>query len=128
MRVRARLRPASEPQCTAALPGPDIARVPDTTTAYWTIGPERVLQQLPSRPEGLTADEVANRTRIYGPNRVRSRQTLSRARVFVGQLKSPLLLLLLLAAGLSGMTGAWVDTGIVLAIVAASVGIGYVRE
>ena len=128
MRVLTRLRHASEPRCAAAVPGADIAAVPDTTTAYWTIGPERVLQQLQSRPEGLTAAEVAVRTRIYGPNRVRSRQTLSRARVFLGQLKSPLLLLLLLAAGLSGMTGAWVDTGIVLVIVAASVGIGYVRE
>ena len=91
---------------------------------YWTISPEQVLQQLQSRPEGLTADEVAIRMRWYGPNRVRSRQTLSRARVLAGQLKSPLLLLLLLAAGLSGMTGAWVDTGIVLVIVGASVGIG----
>ena len=44
------------------------------------------------------------------------------------QLRSPLLLLLVFAAGASALTGEWVDAAIVLAIVVASVGIGYSRE
>src|SRR6185503_20859087 len=59
---------------------------------------------------------------------LRERQSLSRARVFWNQIRSPLLLLLVFAAGASAFTGEWIDATIVLAIVAATVGIGYTRE
>jgi Mg2+-importing ATPase len=42
--------------------------------------------------------------------------------------RNPLLFLLLFAAGVSVLTGEWADAAIVLAIVAASVAIGYRRE
>jgi len=53
---------------------------------------------------------------------------LSRLRVLWNQLRSPLLLLLVFAAGASAVTGEWVDAVIVLAILLASAGIGYSRE
>jgi Mg2+-importing ATPase len=48
--------------------------------------------------------------------------------VLAGQLRSPLLLLLVFAAAVSGLTGQWVDAAIVVSIVLASVGIAYQRE
>jgi Mg2+-importing ATPase len=44
------------------------------------------------------------------------------------QLRSPLLLLLIVAAAVSMLTGEWLDAAIVVAIVIASAGIGYSRE
>ncbi len=44
------------------------------------------------------------------------------------QLRSPLVLLLVFAAGASAATGAWTDALIVTAIVLATVGIGWRRE
>ena len=44
------------------------------------------------------------------------------------QLRSPLLLLLVFAAGASVLTGEWLDASIVLTIVIATVAVGYSRE
>ena len=56
------------------------------------------------------------------------RTQLTRTRVILNQLRNPLLLVLVFAASASAMTGEWVDAVIVLAIVIATVGIGYARE
>jgi P-type Mg2+ transporter len=95
---------------------------------YWTSTPQQLFEQLESSADGLTTAEAAIRLRRGGPNRVRSHRPLSRLRVLLSQLESPLLLLLLFAAIVSGLTGEWFDAGIVLVIVGASAGIGYWRE
>jgi Mg2+-importing ATPase len=51
-----------------------------------------------------------------------------RRRVLWNQLRSPLLLLLIVAALASAMSGEWGDACIVLLIVMTSAGIGYWRE
>ena len=71
---------------------------------------------------------AAQRLREYGPNELRERRRLSRLDVFSRQLRSPLLLLLVFAAGASGLTGQWIDAGIVVTIVVATVAVGYSRE
>jgi Mg2+-importing ATPase len=71
---------------------------------------------------------AAERLQVHGPNEVREARPLTRLRVLLGQLKSPLLLLLVVAAGVALLTREWLDALIVLVIVLASVGIGYSRE
>jgi Mg2+-importing ATPase len=56
------------------------------------------------------------------------RQPLTRLRILWHQLRSPLLLVLLVAASISLATRAWTDAAIVLAIVLVSVVIGFRRE
>jgi Mg2+-importing ATPase len=53
---------------------------------------------------------------------------LSRLDVVVRQIRSPLLLLLVFAAGAAVLSGEWLDATIVLFIVVVTVGIGYSRE
>lgn len=103
---------------------------PDTAdlSAYWTREPAELTRRLRSSPDGLASREAADRLREYGPNEVRAERPLSRLRVLLGQLRSPLLLLLVFAAVASALTGEWLDAVIVLAIVFASVGTGYARE
>ncbi|HEX5215661.1 MAG TPA: magnesium-translocating P-type ATPase [Vicinamibacterales bacterium] len=97
-------------------------------TAYWTLDASEVAQRLTSGPEGLSGAEAATRLREHGPNELRERRTLSRLGVLVRQSRSPLLLLLVFAAGASAVTGQWLDAAIVVTIVMATVGIGYSRE
>ena len=107
------------------------ARVPvkaDTLDAYWALTPAEVMGHLRSAAAGLSSAEAARRLAHYGPNELRERGQLSRARVLWNQLRSPLLLLLVFAAGASALTGAWIDAAIVLTILVASIGIGYSRE
>ena len=100
----------------------------DDSQPYWTVPADRQFARLRSGPSGLTSAEAASRLRRHGPNRVRDHAAVSRLRVLASQFQSPLLLLLVFAAIVSGLTGQWLDAGIVLIIVATSAGIGYWRE
>jgi len=99
-----------------------------TPEHYWSADAHVLMRQLDSTREGLSAAEAAKRLREYGPNLVRERRRLSRTRVLLNQIRNPLLLVLVFAAGASTITGEWVDAFIVLLIVFATVGIGYGRE
>ena len=77
---------------------------------------------------GLDSTEAARRLVRFGPNELHRGHRSSRARVLWRQVKSPLILLLIFAAIASLFSGEWIDAGIVGAILAASIGIGYHRE
>jgi Mg2+-importing ATPase len=86
-----------------------------------------VFARLGSGTGGLTADEAGRRLRAVGPNAVRS----YRARawpVLLSQLRSPLLLLLAVAALASAFLGQGSDAVIIGVILVASVGLGFFNE
>jgi Mg2+-importing ATPase len=93
-----------------------------------TLPAADLLSALGTSPRGLTDVEAARRLAVQGPAEIDSGHTLTRTRVFLRQIESPLLWLLLFAALMSLMTRAWSDAGIVLTIVAATIGVGFVRE
>jgi Mg2+-importing ATPase len=95
---------------------------------YWSNGPDELAATLRSGVQGLTSTEAEARLRDYGPNALDALRPLSRVRVLLNQVRSPLLLLLIFAAAASGLTGEWFDAGIVLTIVVATVAVGYSRE
>jgi Mg2+-importing ATPase len=100
-------------------------RIPTTP---WALDAQEVAKSLASGPEGLSRTEAARRLVEYGSNELRERRQLSRLNVLTRQLRSPLLLLLVFAAGASALSGEWLDAAIVLTIVIATVAIGYSRE
>ncbi len=95
---------------------------------YWSLPPDELVTSLATTKDGLDGAEAALRLQRHGRNEVREHDALTRLGVLWNQLRSPLLLLLLFAAAVSLATGEWTDAAIVLAIVVASVGIGYTRE
>jgi Mg2+-importing ATPase len=96
--------------------------------AYWSLEPSEVLRRLGSSAGGLSSEAAEERLHRFGKNELKEEQGLSRARTFWNQIKSPLLLLLLFAAAVSGASGEWTDAFIVSAIVFVTVGIGFQRE
>jgi P-type Mg2+ transporter len=107
---------------------PGDAATPAAAPGYWTMTAEQVAERLGASAGGLSGDEAERRLAQFGANEISEREGFTRLGVLWNQLRSPLLLLLLFAAGVSLVTGEWVDAVIVLAIVLASVGIGYTRE
>ncbi len=103
-------------------------RTPVERRDYWSLTAPEVLVALSTRVQGLSQTEATERLRRYGPNTLRAQQSLSRLRVLGNQLRSPLLFLLVFAAAASAATREWVDSGIVLTVVLATVAIGYSRE
>ena len=91
------------------------------------LEPEAALTRLASRSSGLRPDEVAARLARYGPNVLAVRRVRATA-VLWRQVKSPILLLLLVAAIVSAFTGGATNAAIIGVIVALSVGLGFVNE
>ena len=92
-----------------------------------TLPADEVLVRLATASNGLTDDEVASRRLQVGPNviavrRVRVWEVLGR------QLRSALLLLLVVTAALSFFVGDRTDAVIIGVILVASVGLGFVNE
>lgn len=75
----------------------------------------------------MTSDDALERLHSHGPNIVSSRSA-GAIDVLVSQLKSPLLILLVAAASTSVLVGERTDAAIIIAIMALSVGLGFVNE
>lgn len=100
----------------------------DPPFAWWALPPAELLPGLDATDNGLSSREARARLDRFGSNELRAQRPLSRLGVFAEQIRNPLLLILVFAAAISLITGEWGDAIIVIAIVAASVGLGYARE
>ena len=86
-----------------------------------------VLGLLEAADTGLTARQAANRRKVVGPNEVAQARTTI-ASIVLGQLRSPLLVLLFVTAALSAVVGEPTNAIIILAILCASVTLGAVND
>ena len=91
------------------------------------LSPEDTLAAVGSRPDGLTSNEVEERRRRYGSNALSVHRVRATAVLF-RQIKNPILLLLLGAALVSGLTGGGTNAAIIAVIVLLSVGLGFFNE
>ncbi len=91
------------------------------------LEPEAVLGRLGSGEGGLTGEEARRRLDEFGPNVLRSHGARPWS-VLARQLRSFLLVLLVSAAVVSAAVGETTAAGIILTIVALSVGLGFVNE
>ena len=77
---------------------------------------------------GLTAAEVLQRRTQYGENRLPTEQGVSAWTILLNQLKSPLVYIILAAAGISLALGELGDFAIIMAVVVIDVILGFVQE
>ena len=114
---------------TAAVAAPDRASPPGELGLGDVAGlaPGAVLARLGSGPDGLTSAEAARRLRQFGPNELGTHR-VSAVAVVLRQVRNPVLVLLLAAALVSGLTGGGTNALIIAVIVMASVGLGFVNE
>ena len=71
----------------------------------YTQSAEEVLQALGVTAEGLSTQQAAERLEKYGPNKLKEAKKPSLLQRFLTQLKDPMLIILLIAAGVSALTG-----------------------
>ena len=99
------------------------------TRSWHAIDLAEALRELDTDPrQGLSEEEVRRRLERYGPNELRQEERASPFRLFLGQFKNTLIIILLLATVLSAVIGEIVDAGIILAIVIFSTVLGFVQE
>jgi hypothetical protein len=68
---------------------------------FWGISAAEMLQQLQTAKDGLTADDAKQRLARYGSNLLTPKKRSDLFTLLLGQFKSPIILILLLATGLS---------------------------
>lgn len=101
---------------------------------YYSQPVEEILQQLKvSSDRGLSEDEVKERLTRYGPNQLQSQKQKTLLMMFFEQFKSIMVVILLIAAVVSGVIGVMegeglVEAFVILAILVINAVIGTVQE
>jgi len=95
---------------------------------FWSIPANEIQQQLQSTPQGLTSHEVKIRLKQYGPNLLKPKKKSTALTLFLAQFQSPIILILIFAAGLSFFLNATTDALIILTIVLISGLLGFWQE
>jgi P-type Mg2+ transporter len=95
---------------------------------FWSLPADRVLQQLHSSIDGLSDREAKQRLIKYGANSLQQQRKSSAIGLLFNQFKSPIVLILMFAAGLSIFLRDRTDAMIILAIVLLSGLLGFWQE
>lgn len=108
---------------------PTSGAIPIPTSGPWTVEASAVAAALGTDPAaGLTRDEAADRLSRFGSNTLLERAANPPWRLFVEQFTNAMILVLLVAAGITAVIGELKDTAVILAIVAVNGIVGFVQE
>jgi Ca2+-transporting ATPase len=101
----------------------------DPNSSWHALEAPEVLRRLRADPgRGLSSEEARARLETHGPNELRLEKRVSAWRVFLGQFRNTLIIILLIATALSALVGELFDAGLILAIVIFSALLGFVQE
>ena len=95
---------------------------------FWSIPPEELQRQLDTKQEGLDEGEAQERLKKYGANLLEARKESYPLLLLLSQFKSPIILLLVFAAGLSIYLHQAADASIILVIIFISGLLGFWQE
>ena len=97
-------------------------------TQFWSVPSLELLQQLQTTAQGLMSDEVQQRLLRYGSNLLKPKKKSDALTLLLAQFKSPIILILIFAAGLSFFLHNPIDAVIILVIVLVSGFLGFWQE
>lgn len=97
------------------------------TEPYYRREADDVLARLDASMEGLSDAQTQERLRAHGPNRLAEGEKKSVARVFADQFKDLLVLILVIAAGISMITGNVESTVVIFAVLILNAVLGTVQ-
>jgi len=95
----------------------------------WTGSEEDVLQDLDVKPDqGLDPDKVSRRLEKFGENRLRSIESRSIWQILVDQLKSLMVVILLIASSFAFFVGDFVEGLAIAAVIGINTMVGFITE
>jgi len=96
--------------------------------SFWSIPTKDLLKNLQVTSTGLSTGEAQKRLTSYGTNRLKPQKRSGAFSLLISQFKSPIILILLFATGLSLFLHNLVDASIILSIVIISGLLGFWQE
>ena len=97
-------------------------------TAWHGMSAEEALARVGSTPRGLQAQEAARRLAADGPNELIEGQRIRPLQMFLGQFKSLIIWILIVAGAVSAALGQGVDATAIFTIVLLNAAIGFYQE
>jgi Mg2+-importing ATPase len=102
--------------------------MPDNQPVFWSIPIAELLRQMNTTPEGLKSDEARLRLAQCGANLLKPKTRSGTFTLLFSQFKSPIILILFFATGLSFFLHDPADAFIILAIILVSGLLGFWQE
>ncbi|MBK9757574.1 MAG: magnesium-translocating P-type ATPase [Nannocystis sp.] len=99
-----------------------------TEPSPWTLTPAELLARLGVDATGLSSEAARSRLARFGRNELAAASRWTTPRLVLRQFASPLVLILVAAAGVSAVAGEWTDSVVIGAIVVLSGAISAWRE
>ncbi len=96
--------------------------------SFWSVSVNDLMTNLQTSPQSLTREDARQRLVQFGENLLRPKKQSNNLLLFVSQFKSPIVLILIFAAGLSFFLRDAVDAIIILTIVFISSLLGFWQE
>jgi magnesium-transporting ATPase (P-type) len=97
-------------------------------SAWHTLSVEQSLAAQQTGRAGLSETDVEARLQQYGPNRLPEGRRRPVWRRLLAQINNLLMYVLLVAASITALMGHWIDTSVIVAVVALQTLIGFVQE
>jgi Ca2+-transporting ATPase len=98
------------------------------SSKWYSKTAEDAMKELHVSAEGLTTPQAQERLRTSGPNELKKEKRKSPLKLLLGQFTDVLMIILLIATGLSFAVGEETDAAIILAIIIASAALGFSQE
>jgi len=95
---------------------------------WYQLESAQVLQQLATSESGLSEQQARQRLQQYGPNRLAEEEKVSWVRILLRQFASPLIYVILVAAVITILFRDYLDSVVILAVVALNATIGFLQE
>ncbi len=97
-------------------------------TPFHTLTPQQVMEALDTSPDGLSPPQAQERLERFGPNALAAAKKISPLIIFLRQFQNLLLIILMAATAISFFLGERLDAWVILAILLACAGLGFVQE
>ena len=102
--------------------------IPETENSFWSLSSDEALNKSGSNNKGLTEDVASARRKQFGPNSLKGKSKVSGVFLFLLQFKSPITLLLVIAAVLSFVFQNSTEAIIIIIIILISSMLGWWQE
>ena len=105
-----------------------VTPVPTPLLAWHALTVDATLSELKTGTAGLSSEEARRRLDECGPNELQTAHRASPWSLLLSQFKNVMIVILLVATGMSALLGEGVDTIVIGVIVLFAVGLGFIQE
>lgn len=95
---------------------------------WHTLDIQEVFKKLKTSENGLTEQEVQLRLKQYGPNKIKELHRINPFKIFLGQFRSFLIYILLIALVILAIIGHWVDFSVILLVILFNASLGFIQQ